>query len=157
MLSVRNLIFLKPILVRDDQGRTTMKWENAILQTRLYIISAALLLAGLGSSVLIYVTADSAENSAPSYEVVGGQVYPGMQEQSKKYIHDLEVYGGKAAVLADEFNRWFYRLWHGQNLAFTIAALTVFLFLIVFTVARNTTSGSPGAPRKENIMQMPPD
>jgi hypothetical protein len=157
MLSDSKRICLKLILARDDQGRTTMKWENASLQTRLYIICAGLLLTGLGSSIFIYVTADNEENSAPSYEVVGGQVYPGMHEQSKKYIHDLEVYGGKAAVLADQFNRWFYSLWHGQNLAFTIAGLTVFLCMIVFIVARNTTSESSGSPRKENKMQKPSD
>ncbi len=127
-----------------------MKWGNRSLRARLYIMSAALLLIGVGSSILIYVKADNEDNSIPAYEVVGGQVYPGMHEQSKKYIHDLEVYGGKAAVLADEFNRWFFGLWHGQNLAFTIAGLTFFLSLIVLIVARNTASELPKAPHKED-------
>ncbi len=131
-----------------------MKWKNISLRARLYVMSAALLVAGLSSSILIYVTAGNEENSVPAYEVVGGQVYPGMQ-QSKKYIHDLEVYGGKAAILADEFNRWFYGLWHGQNLAFTVAGLAVFLSLVVFIVARSTAPELPGAPRKEDKKKKP--
>jgi len=123
-----------------------MKWKIASLQTRLYIVSAALLLAGLGSAILIYLTANNDGDSVPGYEVVGGYIYPRMHENSKKYIHDLEVYGGKAAVLADEFNRWFFGLWHGQTLAFTIAGLTILISLIVFIVARNSASGLPDSP-----------
>lgn len=117
-----------------------MKWKNFTLRTRLYTISAVLLVTGLGSAILIYLTADNEGNGVSGYEVVGGKVYPGMHEQSKRYIHDLEVYGGKAAVLADEFNRWFYGLWHGQTLAFTVAGLAIFLAFVVFIVARNATS-----------------
>jgi hypothetical protein len=127
-----------------------MKWKIASLRTRLYIVSAALLLAGLGSAILIYLTADNDGDSVPGYEVVGGYIYPGMHENSKKYIHDLEVYGGKAAVLADEFNRWFFGLWHGQTLAFTIADLTILISLIVFIVARNSASDLSETPGEEH-------
>ncbi len=127
-----------------------MKWKIASLRTRLYIVSAALLLAGLGSAILIYLTADNDGDSVPGYEVVGGYIYPGMHENSKKYIHDLEVYGGKAAVLADEFNRWFFGLWHGQTLAFTIAGLTILISLIVFIVARNSASDLSETPGEEH-------
>jgi len=44
-------------------------------------------------------------------------MYPMMPEDSKMYQRDLELYGGKAAVLADEFWRWFVTLWHGTRLA----------------------------------------
>jgi hypothetical protein len=44
---------------------------------------------------------------------------------TKKYLHDLEVYGGKANVLAAEFRDWFDSLWHGRRLAFTVAALAL--------------------------------
>ncbi|HUI44605.1 MAG TPA: hypothetical protein VL122_01275 [Nitrospirota bacterium] len=130
-----------------------MKWKIASLRTRLYLISAALLLTGLGSAILIYLTADNEGDSVSGYEVVGGYIYPGMHENSKKYIHDLEVYGGKAAVLADEFNHWFYGLWHGQTLAFTIACLTIFFSLVVFIAARSSASDpsdTPGEDKKTN-------
>jgi hypothetical protein len=127
-----------------------MKWKLASLRTRLYIFSAALLLTGLGSAILIYLTADNDGDSNPGYEVVGGYIYPGMHENSKRYIHDLEVYGGKAAILADEFNRWFYGLWHGKALAFTIASLTVFFSLVVFVVARSSASALSDSPGEEH-------
>ena len=50
---------------------------------------------------------------------------------SKKYIHDLQVYGGTANVLAAEFREWLAGLWYGKNLAYTIAVLTLMLAGIV--------------------------
>lgn len=52
------------------------------------------------------------------------------QLESKKYLHDLEVYGGKANVLAAQFRDWFAGLWSGTNLAWTIAALTILTALV---------------------------
>jgi hypothetical protein len=52
------------------------------------------------------------------------------QLESKKYLHDLEVYGGKANVLAAQFRDWFAGLWSGTNLAWTIAALTILTVLV---------------------------
>ncbi len=130
-----------------------MKWKIASLRIRLYIFSAALLLIGLGSAIPIYLTADNDGNGVPGYEVVGGYIYPGMHEKSKSYIHDLEVYGGKTAVLADEFNRWFYGLWHGKALAFTIAGLTIFFSLVLFIVARSSASALSRAPGEEHKRQ----
>ncbi len=128
-----------------------MKWGITSLRTRLYIFSSALLLIGLGSAILVYLTEDNEGDIVPGYEVVGGYIYPGMHEKSKSYIHDLEVYGGKTAVLADEFNRWFYGLWHGKTLAFTIAGLTIFFSLVFFIVARSSASSSraPGEDHKK--------
>jgi hypothetical protein len=52
------------------------------------------------------------------------------QLESKKYLHDLEMYGGKANVLAAQFRDWFAGLWSGTNLAWTIAALTILTVLV---------------------------
>jgi hypothetical protein len=52
------------------------------------------------------------------------------QLESKKYLHDLEVYGGKANVLAAQFRDWFAGLWSGTNLAWTIAALTLLTVVV---------------------------
>jgi hypothetical protein len=59
--------------------------------------------------------------------------------QTKSYLHDLELYGGKANVLAAEFREWFTGLWMGRNLAFTIAALT---FLAVLAIRYVAAAGS---------------
>ena len=61
------------------------------------------------------------------YEMVGGVAYPVMPENSKIYLHDLATYGGKAAVLANEFRYWLVGLWHGKALAFTIAFITILI------------------------------
>jgi hypothetical protein len=52
------------------------------------------------------------------------------QLESKKYLHDLEMYGGKANILAAQFRDWFAGLWSGTNLAWTIAVLTILTVLV---------------------------
>lgn len=50
------------------------------------------------------------------------------------YLRQMEVYGGKANVLAYELREWFAGLWHGRALAFTVAGLSALLALAVFGV-----------------------
>ena len=114
--------------------------KNADLRKRLYLITTMILLAGLGSAVLIYLKAGDDSPGVFGYEAAGGQVYPISPEDSKMYKHDLELYGGKLNVLADQFMRWFAGLWHGRSLAFTVACITVVISLVFFFVAHNLTS-----------------
>lgn len=107
------------------------------LQTRLYLITVTILLVGLGSAVLIYLSAENDSDSVVGYEAAGGYVYPVAPEDSKRYVHDLELYGGKANVLANDFMRWFVGLWHGKSLAVTIACITIFISLGFFYIARH--------------------
>jgi len=99
-----------------------MKWKVINSPTRSYLITAIILLVGLGSSVAIYLTAENVAESGPVNEF----------ENSKKYMHDLELYGGKANVLANELTNWFTGLWHGESLAFTVACITVVIALGFF-------------------------
>jgi hypothetical protein len=117
-----------------------MKWKAANLQTRLYLISAVILLVGLSSSLGIYLTAGNASQSVLGYEIVGGNAYLITPENSKKYVHDLKLMGGNAAVFADEFNRWFIGLWHGESLAVTVACITIFISLGFFFAAKTSPS-----------------
>jgi hypothetical protein len=110
-----------------EVNRQIMKWKITKLQACLYLVTAVVLLAGLGSAIFIYLTAEDESESVLRYEIVGGYVYPIRPEDSKKYIHDLELYGGKANVLANEFIGWFVGLWHGKSLAFTVAFITIFI------------------------------
>jgi hypothetical protein len=107
-----------------------MNWKTANLQKRLYLIAAAVLLIGLGSSILIYLAASDAPEDMLIYEF----------EHSKLYRHDLELYGGKMNVLASEFMNWFEGLWHGKSLALTVACITGVISLGFLFVAYHLTS-----------------
>jgi hypothetical protein len=127
-----------------------MKWKSANPQTWLKLISAIILLVGLGSAVLIYQTAETDLSSALGYDIAGQSVYPIMPENSKMYKHDLELYGGKAAVLADDFRRWFVGLWHGKSLAFTVAFISIFISFGFFFAANYMPPPLKSDVRSEN-------
>ena len=103
------------------------------LKIRLYLIAACILVAGLGSATAIYFTAPDYSDNV-GYEIINGKAYPVAPEDSKMYMHDMELYGGKANVIADEFIRWFDGFWHGETLAFTVAfiAASISLALIFY-------------------------
>jgi hypothetical protein len=110
-----------------------MKWKITNLRRDLYLIATIILLVGLGSAALIYLTAENDSDS--------GLIYDG----SKMYKHDLELYGGKANMLADEFRQWFVGLWHGKSLAFTVACIAIFVSFGFFFV----TSHLPSDPKSD--------
>ncbi len=86
---------------------------------RIRRLTGGLLATGLGSAILIYLVAAPAAPNPLGYE----------PEDTKRYLRQLEVVGGKANVVATEFQRWFEGLWQGRQLAFTVAWLTVILAL----------------------------
>jgi len=53
-------------------------------------------------------------------------------------VHQLERFGGKAAVMFDQFNRWFAGLWEGRQLGITLACITVFIAAGLFLAARRS-------------------
>ena len=107
------------------------------MKARLYFSCVAILVLGLCSAILIYLTSDE-DNSANEigYVVAGGETYPIAPNQSKRYIRDLERYGGKAAVIFDEINRWFDGLWRGKSLGVTIGWISVIVSLALVLFAR---------------------
>ena len=90
---------------------------------RLYLIGVVILLAGWLGAAAVYVNAGDERSDALGYEFVDGVAYPILAHETKRYRSDLERFGGKAAVMADDFNRWFSGLWVGKSLAYTLAAL----------------------------------
>jgi len=84
------------------------------------------LVLGLASALGIYLAARDAVPSAALAEMHG----------SKPYVHQLERFGGKAAVLFDELNRWFAGLWEGRQLGITVAWLTLAVSSLMLLVAR---------------------
>jgi len=120
-----------------------MKLKITNLQKTLYLVSVIVLLSGLSSAIVVYWTAADNTDSSSGYEVMGGNIYPTEPGNTKKYTHDLQLYGGTAAVLADEFSRWFKRLWYGKSLAFTIVCIASFLSVVIFLAAKYVSSDSP--------------
>lgn len=102
-------------------------------------IALAILAAGLASAVVVYVAAGPDADDPAGYDPM----------QTKTYLHDLELYGGKANVLAAQFREWFTGLWLGRNLAFTIAVLTVLVVLALRYVAAAGTFEPLDDPGKE--------
>lgn len=119
-------------------------------QAFLKLISAIILLAGLVSAVVIYLTAENDSAGILGYETVGGDVYPTTPENSRMYAHDLELFGGKAAVLTNEFRYWFAGLWHGKSLACTVACIAIFISFSVFFVANHLSSDLTSGDRDAN-------
>ena len=115
-------------------------WKIANRQDLLTFLGIMTLLAGFGISVFIYLTADSYENNLLGYEVIGGSAYPIRPEDSKIYQRDLQMVGGKAFVLVDQFQSWFMGLWHGKSLAFVVAGITLLIAAGFFYAANNLPS-----------------
>ncbi|MEI7816047.1 MAG: hypothetical protein WCI45_02535 [Desulfuromonadales bacterium] len=91
-----------------------MKLTRTDPLTRYRIVTAAILTVGFCSAFTIYLTA--AEVPADPFAEF---------EKSKKFAYELERMGGKAALVANDFNKWFSKLWQGEMLACTIAVITV--------------------------------
>ncbi|MBS1230080.1 MAG: hypothetical protein H6R17_3357 [Proteobacteria bacterium] len=110
--------------------------RSVTTRRRLHLVGAAILLAGWIGAAAIYVNAGDESGDALGYEFVNGVAYPIQAYESKAYRHDLERFGGKAAIMADDFNRWFSGLWVGKHLAYTLATLASGGALLCFLAAR---------------------
>jgi hypothetical protein len=79
-------------------------------------------MVGLGSALAIYLTAAPAPDD------------PLGRQDSRQYLRAMELYGGKANILAAELLDWFQSLWHGRRLAVTVACTTVLAAAAVWLV-----------------------
>ncbi len=114
--------------------RSFLKMQTK-LQTRLCIAGALILVLGLLSAVGIYFTANDEVGGAIGYQVIAGQTVPITAENSRSYRYQLERNGGKMALVMDDFARWFGGLWHGRQLAYTLAFLAMALSIACFYLA----------------------
>ncbi len=129
---------------------TNMKFKTPDLPTLLNLFSALILLVGLTTAIWIYVKAENVPYGALGYESEGGVLYPVMPEDSKQYQRGLELYGGTANVLADEFRRWLGGLFHGKSLAVIIAGATILISFGLFYAAKHLTSHPKSEPRRDS-------
>jgi len=108
----------------------------------LRLLSYGIFTLGIGMAIVIYVMASPPPDYPLGYDPFA----------SKKYVRELEMYGGKINILAVQFSQWLTSLWRGTNLAYTIACLTIILsallwFLAYYSAALlDTHSEEPQAP-----------
>jgi hypothetical protein len=74
-----------------------------------------ILTLGCATALSIYLTAGPAPGDTSGDDPT----------DSKQYQRQMELYGGKANVLAAELTRWLGSLWHGRRLALTVACATI--------------------------------
>ena len=88
-------------------------------------ITVLLLLIGFGSALVIDLAAMAAPLDPQVDELLS----------TKKNLREMQSIGGNANVVAHELREWFLGLWHGSQLAGTVAVLTVGATLVFRFVA----------------------
>lgn len=126
-----------------------MNINNFECRRRLNILAAAILLVGLVSAVWIYARAENVPYGALGYEEEGGVLYPQMPEDSKQYEREMELYGGKANVLADRLRRWIGGLFQGKSLAVIIAGASLLISFGIYYAANYLPPGSEADDRSD--------
>jgi hypothetical protein len=115
------------------------QWNTMTSQSRLRVASWVILAAGLIGAAAVYIFAPDAA------------VDPfGDPSKSKMYLHNLEIYGGRANVIQDEFLRWFNSLWHGKELAGTVLFISGFAFLVMRFISSPFRLNTPTTPGRYN-------
>ena len=111
--------------------------ENRLTRQRRFRSAAWLvLIVGLAVSAWIFRTAEDDTRDVIGYVVADGRSYPVTTRDSKLYRHNLERFGGKMAVFADDLGRWTRSLAEGRRLAVVIALSSVGVAALCFRAAR---------------------
>lgn len=110
-----------------------MKLKPVNPLTRCYLATVGILLIGFGSAVAIFLTADDTPDN-PFAEF----------EQSKRFAYEVQRMGGKMALVANDASTWFAALWHGQQLAYTVACITMVIALGYYIIASGIKPGERG-------------
>src|SRR5262244_3426903 len=71
-----------------------------------YYAGVAVLCGGLATAALVYGLAQDDADAEAAAEIAS----------SRAYQHNLELMGGKFALLSTEFDDWFASLWRGRRL-----------------------------------------
>ena len=95
--------------------------------------TALILVLGLGTAAILHRTSAPPAPSPTGFE----------PEDSKKYLRQMEMIGGKANVVGAQFTRWFDGLWQGRGLARTVAVLTLASAGLFWVAARPRPDEGP--------------
>ena len=122
------------------------------MRNRLIPCSVLVAVVGLSSAVLIYLTASEDSNLDENVQtiVVDGKTFRIPLASTKMYRRELQRFGGGAAVLFDDLDRWFASLWRGRSLAVTLASMTAFVSVGLFLLARQMPSDLDPRPRGDD-------
>ena len=93
------------------------------------VVAGLVLVVGLAAAAAIYFTAEEEAPATSSYVIT---MDPAL---TKAYVRDLERFGGKAAVLFDDFNRWFAARWHGRTLGVTVAWISIGVAALLYWIS----------------------
>ena len=96
---------------------------SGVFRSRQTVVPFGIMATGLASALIIYVTAGAPADRSGE-----------RPEDSKRYLRQMEVYGGKANVLGSELREWFGDLWHGRRLALTVLCLSVLVAMVAFVL-----------------------
>jgi hypothetical protein len=97
---------------------------------RCHLVTAGILLIGFGAAAVIYLAAeDTPENPFADFE------------NSKRFSLEVQRMGGKMALVANDASAWFYALWHGRQLAFTVACITMLIALAYYVIDSDIKPG----------------
>lgn len=127
-------MFRRAPRIPSDQSAVSFKPSTPA--RRLYLAGAIMLVVGLIAAAVIYfLAANQTGADAAGYNIVGGTADPITLDESSRALQQVERLGGKPAVLALKFHRWFLSLWHGRRLACTLAVLSAAVALLCFHIA----------------------
>jgi hypothetical protein len=93
-----------------------MSRERSDRSALLRLLSAAVLVLGIAAALAIYVRASTAAADGSTDD---------QTLETKQYQRQMEIYGGKANLLASDARGWIASLFHGQRLAYTTACLAL--------------------------------
>ena len=122
-------------------------------RVRCNAIGKYVLLIGLCAALAIYLLAGGDPRDAASSRLDGGNVQQDLSEISKSYLRNMELYGGKANVMAYEMRLWIGGLFQGRTLAYTVGLASLVVALGFFLLARLIPPGAdpgdnaPGPPK----------
>jgi hypothetical protein len=116
----------------------------AWIENPLYRIALVIFAIGQALAALIHFTAAETLDGI-AYEIIDGKVYTVPAYESKRYRLELERIGGKAAIFADDINRWFFGLWRGKKFAKTVSFLSIATALLLWRLG----SRAPETDRNE--------
>jgi hypothetical protein len=106
--------------LKSNQIHRSLRFNPGLFRLISYVIFSV----GILISAVIYVTALPPMENPFGYNPLN----------TKVYLRELELYGGKGNIMAAEFMEWFVGLWQGKNLSYTIACITIIISIILWFI-----------------------